>query len=221
MRRRGGTGTSISRRRRKNKPTSRTTAFKAMMDNFSFAMQASTGQALAPVSDDARFTSDAWKQWPFNMMARGYLNWAKVMQQATTNVPGLAPRSADLVGIFHAANAGCGFPGQSPDVKSGTLELTREQSGQNLVTGFQNWLEDVNRTLKHDQPVGTENFKVGVECRRHAGQGRLPQRTHRTHSIRAHHRHRASRAGAHRSGVDHEVLHPGLVAAKFLRALFG
>src|ERR1700675_599267 len=75
------------------------TAFKAMMDNFSFAMQASTGKALAPVSDDARFSSDAWKQWPFNMMARGYLNWAKVMQQATTDVPGLAPRSADLIGF--------------------------------------------------------------------------------------------------------------------------
>jgi polyhydroxyalkanoate synthase len=138
------------------------TAFKAMMDNFSFAMQASTGQALAPASEDARFTSDAWKQWPFNMMARGYLNWAKVMQQATTDVPGLAPRSADLIGFSTRQMLDATSPANHLMSNPELLELTREQSGQNLVSGFQNWLEDVTRTLKHDQPVGTENFKVGV-----------------------------------------------------------
>jgi polyhydroxyalkanoate synthase subunit PhaC len=138
------------------------TAFKAMMDNFSFAMQASTGQALAPASSDARFASDAWKQWPFNMMARGYLNWAKVMQQATTDVPGLAPRSADLIGFSTRQMLDATSPANHLMSNPELLELTREQSGQNLVSGFQNWLEDVSRTLKHDQPVGTENFKVGV-----------------------------------------------------------
>jgi polyhydroxyalkanoate synthase len=137
-------------------------AFKAMMDNFSFAMQAATGQALAPAADDARFSSDAWKQWPFNMMARGYLNWAKVMQQATTNVPGMAPRSADLIGFSTRQMLDATSPANHLMSNPDLLELTREQSGQNLVTGFQNWLEDVSRTLKHDQPVGTENFKVGV-----------------------------------------------------------
>jgi len=139
-----------------------TTAFKAMMDNFSFAMQASTGKALAPAADDARFASDAWKQWPFNMMARGYLNWATVLKQATTNVPGLAPRSADLVGFSTRQMLDATSPANHLMSNPELLELTREQSGQNLVSGFQNWLEDLGRTLKHEQPVGTENFKVGV-----------------------------------------------------------
>jgi polyhydroxyalkanoate synthase len=138
------------------------TAFQAMMDNFSFAMQASTGQSLAPASDDTRFSSDAWKQWPYNMMARGYLNWAKVMQQATTNVPGMAPRSADLLGFSTRQMLDATSPANHLMSNPELLELTREQSGQNLVSGFQNWLEDVSRTLKHDQPVGTENFKVGI-----------------------------------------------------------
>jgi polyhydroxyalkanoate synthase len=138
------------------------TAFKAMMDNFSFAMQASTGKAVAPVTDDARFASDAWKQWPFNMMARGYLNWAKVLQQATTDIPGLAPHSADLVGFSTRQMLDATSPANHLMSNPELLELTREQSGQNLVNGFQNWLEDVTRTLNHDQPVGTENFKVGV-----------------------------------------------------------
>jgi polyhydroxyalkanoate synthase len=138
------------------------TAFKAMLDNFSFAMQASTGKALAPASTDVRFSNDAWKQWPFNMMARGYLNWAKVMQQATTDVPGLAPRSADLVGFSTRQMLDATSPANHLMSNPELLELTREQSGQNLVNGFQNWLEDVSRTLKHDQPAGTENFKVGL-----------------------------------------------------------
>src|SRR5271168_122274 len=73
------------------------TAFKAMTDNFTFAMQAAAGKPLAPAPDDPRFASDAWKQWPFNIMAHGYLNCTKVVQQASGDVPGLAPRSADLV----------------------------------------------------------------------------------------------------------------------------
>ncbi len=139
-----------------------TTAFKAMMDNFSFAMQASTGKTLAPAADDARFAADGWKQWPFNIMARGYLNWTTVLKQATTNVPGLPARSADLVGFSTRQVLDATSPANHLMSNPELLELTREQSGQNLVSGFQNWLEDLGRTLKHEQPVGTENFKVGV-----------------------------------------------------------
>jgi polyhydroxyalkanoate synthase len=139
------------------------TAFKALMDNFSFAMQAATGKAVAPAPDDPRFASDAWKQWPFNVMARGYLNWTQVVERATSDVSGLAPRSADLVKfstrqMFDAASP-ANHLASNPDL----LELTRAQSGQNLVNGFKNWLEDAGRVAKHEAPVGTENFKVGTD----------------------------------------------------------
>ena len=57
------------------------TAFQALADNFSFAIKASTGTPVAPASDDQRFAADAWNQWPFNIMARGYLNWEQVVKE--------------------------------------------------------------------------------------------------------------------------------------------
>jgi polyhydroxyalkanoate synthase subunit PhaC len=139
------------------------TAFKALMDNFTFALQAAAGKPVAPVAEDPRFASDAWKQWPFNVMARGYLNWSKVVQQATSDVPGLAPRSADLVKFTTRQMFDAASPANHLLSNPELLELTRAQSGQNLVNGFQNWLEDAGRVAKHDLPVGTENFKVGVD----------------------------------------------------------
>src|SRR5450755_3524131 len=53
-------------------------AFNALNDNFAFALRAATGQPLAPAADDKRFGTEAWNQWPFNVIARGYLNWAQV-----------------------------------------------------------------------------------------------------------------------------------------------
>src|SRR5277367_4631549 len=72
-------------------------AFQAIADNFSFAAKAATGTPVAPASDDKRFAAEAWSQWPFNVMARGYLNWEQLVQQATSGVPGFSGRSADLV----------------------------------------------------------------------------------------------------------------------------
>src|ERR1700681_5045740 len=38
------------------------TALEGLVDNFAFAMQASTGQPVAPATDDRRFASEAWNQ---------------------------------------------------------------------------------------------------------------------------------------------------------------
>jgi polyhydroxyalkanoate synthase len=73
------------------------TTFDALLDNLAFGMRASTGQPVAPGADDKRFASEAWNHWPFNVMARGYMNWEHVVKQATSDVPGLSRHSGDLV----------------------------------------------------------------------------------------------------------------------------
>ena len=40
------------------------------------------------------------------------------------------------------------------------LELTRAQSGQNLIQGFKNWVEDADTLLNH-KPQADTQFKVG------------------------------------------------------------
>ncbi len=133
--------------------------------------------------------------------------------------PGAAQRRSHR--IFHAANAGCDLSRQSLDVKSGTIGIDPRA----IRAKFGERLSELARGREPDleaRSAGRHGKLQGRrQCGRHAGQGHFPQRTHRAHSIRAHDRHRASRAGADRPGVDHEVLHPGLIAAKFLRALSG
>jgi polyhydroxyalkanoate synthase len=136
-------------------------AFQAVADNFSFAAKAAAGQPVAPAADDKRFAADAWSQWPFNVMARGYLNWEQWVNQATSQVPGLAGRSADLVKFSSQQVLEATSPANHLLANPELLELTREQSGQNLVAGFRNWLEDADSLLHHKPPTGAGEFRVG------------------------------------------------------------
>jgi polyhydroxyalkanoate synthase subunit PhaC len=136
-------------------------AVNLAMDNFSFALRAFSGQPLSPAPEDKRFADESWSRWPFNVMAHGYLNFAQLLTQATTEVPGLAGRSADLVNFSTRQGLDAGSPVHSLFSNPELLEMTRAQSGQNLVHGFKNWLEDVDATLNHKQRAGTESFKVG------------------------------------------------------------
>ena len=144
-------------------------AASAMVDNFTFAMRALSGQPLAPAPNDKRFSAASWSQWPFNVIAHSYLNTADVMTKAVSGVPGLGGRNADLVNFSTRAGIDAGSPANSLLANPELLEMTREQSGQNLVRGFKNWLEDVDATLHHKQRTGTETFKVGEQVAVTAG----------------------------------------------------
>ena len=137
------------------------TAFDALVDNFAFGMRASTGQPVAPGAADKRFASEAWNHWPFNVMARGYMNWEHVVKQATSDVPGLSRHNGDLVAFASRQALEAASPANYLLGNPELLELTRAQSGQNLVAGFKNWLEDIDATLKHKPPAGSEAFRVG------------------------------------------------------------
>lgn len=136
-------------------------AFRAVADNFSFAAQAASGKPAAPAADDKRFAADAWSQWPFNVWARGYLNWERLVKDATSSVPGLTGRSADLVKFSSQQVVEAASPANTLLANPELLELTREQSGQNLVAGFKNWLEDANSMLSQRPPGGAADYKVG------------------------------------------------------------
>ena len=136
-------------------------AFQALADNFSFAAKAAVGQPVAPAADDKRFAGEAWSQWPFNVMARGYLNWEQLVQQATSEVPGLTGRNADLVKFQSQQVLEAASPTNNLLTNPELLELTRAQSGQNLVAGFKHWLEDADAMLNHKSVTAKGEFKVG------------------------------------------------------------
>ena len=130
-------------------------------DNWNFTLQAAAGQPLKPTPRDARYAGGAWNQWPFNVFAHSYANYADWWGKAWSGVPGVAPENERTL-KFVAANAlevlsPANYLATNPEL----LETTRAESGQNLVRGFSHWLEDVERTLESKAPAGIEAFVVG------------------------------------------------------------
>jgi polyhydroxyalkanoate synthase len=131
------------------------------IDNWTFALRASSGDAVPPAPGDARFGGDAWAQWPFNIYAHSYRNYVDWWQKAWANVPGVAPENERTLD-FVARNAletvsPANYLATNPEL----LDTTRVEAGENLVRGFSHWLEDIKRTFEGKGPTGTEKFVVG------------------------------------------------------------
>src|ERR1700736_6933831 len=69
-------------------------AMAKTVDNWTFALRAATGQPLSPAEGDARYGGEAWAQWPFNVYARSYRNYADWGQKAPSNVLRATPQNA-------------------------------------------------------------------------------------------------------------------------------
>jgi polyhydroxyalkanoate synthase subunit PhaC len=138
-------------------------AAKAMADNFAYALQAASGKAPPAAPGDKQFASEAWNIWPFNVYARSFRNWSSVMQEALSAVPGVAPRSEQLVQFMGKQTLDALNPANHLISNPELLEMTRAQSGHNLIRGFGNWLHDLDRTLRKQPLSGAEKFKVGEQ----------------------------------------------------------
>ncbi len=136
-------------------------AMAKAVDSWTFALRAATAESLAPVEGNARYGAEAWAQWPFNVYARSYSNYVDWWQKAWSGVPGVAPENERTLG-FAASNAleavsPANFLSTNPEL----LDTTRAEAGANLVRGFGNWLEDIERTFGGNKQNETEKFIVG------------------------------------------------------------
>jgi polyhydroxyalkanoate synthase subunit PhaC len=136
-------------------------AGEKFLDSWQFATRAAGGERLAPGGEEPAFAGPAWSAWPFNAYARAYSNWASWWRQA------LEPETADP-SLSRARFAGRmlldaaspeNFLATNPEL----LEKTVAESGQNLIRGLRNWLEDAERTARGGRPAGTAPFAVGKD----------------------------------------------------------
>ncbi len=136
-------------------------AYEKLLDTWQFAARAASGSPLAPERETQGFSDDAWKVWPFNVYARTYANWATWWQQA------LAPSAADPK-LARAGFAGrllleAASPANFLHTNPELLNKTAAESGQNLIRGLKNWLEDAQRLGSGARAPGTERFEVGKD----------------------------------------------------------
>ena len=116
---------------------------------------------ITPLPQDRRFSAPEWGRYPYNLIYQSFLLQQQWWHNATTGVGGVTRQHENVVefatrqmlDVFSPSN----FILTNPVVTRRTLET----GGQNLVQGFQNYLEDWMRLIRNKPAVGTEAFKVG------------------------------------------------------------
>ncbi len=138
-----------------------TSAFEKVLDNWQFALRG--GSTDERPTSDPRFAHDAWNSWPFNLYARAYSNWDAWWREALAAPAGMPARSAQLMEFAGRQAASFASPANYLATNPELLEATRAEAGQNLVRGFQNFVDDLARLVEDRPAAGTESFGVGEQ----------------------------------------------------------
>ncbi len=141
---------------------------KALRKSITFSAyleRAMTGKGqepcIEPLPQDYRFRAPEWQQMPFAAWYQSFLLLQQWWHNATDSVEGVSTHHQEvtafsarqILDVFSPSN----FPQTNPEV----LKATVQSCGLNLVRGFQNFIEDWERTVLQKPPVGSENFQVG------------------------------------------------------------
>jgi polyhydroxyalkanoate synthase len=124
---------------------------------------------IEPLPQDQRYASEAWQQWPFNILYQSHLLAQQWWHVATTGVPGVSAQhervleftARQILDVFAPSN----FVLTNPEI----LAATRKEAGQNFVRGWQNFMEDADRIIGGRPPVGAEKFRPGQNVAATAG----------------------------------------------------
>lgn len=117
--------------------------------------------AIDPLPQDGRFLDSAWKQPPFSLIAQSFLLNQQWWHAATTGVGGVSKHHEEVV-EFAARQlldlyAPTNFVATNPVLQ----RKIAETGGRCLVDGFACFVEDLQRRLRGEPPVGAEDFRVG------------------------------------------------------------
>jgi polyhydroxyalkanoate synthase len=138
-------------------------AIEKTLESWQFAVRAVGCQPLNHQHDTPEFGGAAWNEWPFNVFAHAYGNWASWWQEALDAGSGMSERNARLTRFASTQILDAASPANFLHTNPDLLERTRAESGQNLVRGFRNWFEDVERMLRGDRPASDGRFEIGKQ----------------------------------------------------------
>ncbi|HEY4747376.1 MAG TPA: alpha/beta fold hydrolase, partial [Steroidobacteraceae bacterium] len=138
-------------------------AYEKILDSWQFMARAAGGAPLAPGHEELGFSDGAWNVWPFNAYARTYANWASWWQQALQPPAAAADAEQSRLSFAGRLLLEAASPANFLQTNPELLNKTAAESGQNLIRGLKNWLEDAQRAVSGARAAGTEQFEVGKE----------------------------------------------------------
>ena len=132
--------------------------------NYAFHCATHGGKAeccIEPLPQDKRFAGEDWHSWPYNFIHQAFLLNQQWWHNATTGVRGLSMQHEDMIEFTSRQMLDMISPSNFPLTNPEILRHTASKGGMNLVSGFQNMIEDWERAVSGKKPVGTEKFVVG------------------------------------------------------------
>jgi polyhydroxyalkanoate synthase len=138
-------------------------AYEKILDSWQFMARAGGGTPLAPGHEELGFSDASWNVWPFNAYARTYANWASWWQQALQAPAAAADPELSRLNFAGRLLLEAASPANFLQTNPELLNKTAAESGQNLIRGLKNWLEDAQRAVSGARAAGTDQFKVGQE----------------------------------------------------------
>jgi len=123
--------------------------------------QEDTEPCIEPLPQDHRFDAEEWRQWPFNIVYQSFLLGQQWWHNATTGVRGVNRHHEDVVNFLGRQVLDLFSPSNYLWTNPEILRRTMEEGGQNLLRGWQNFIEDVEREVGDRPPAGVDDFVVG------------------------------------------------------------
>jgi polyhydroxyalkanoate synthase len=121
-----------------------------------------TASCIKPLPQDKRFSGDAWRRPPYNLIHQAFLLNQQWWHNATTGICGVTKRHENIVEFAARQLLDMSSPSNFLITNPELQQRTFETGGANLLRGYLNFLEDFERAASGKQPVGTEAFKPGV-----------------------------------------------------------
>lgn len=110
--------------------------------------------------DDPRFRHEAWANWPFSQIRKGFRNAESFWQEAT-RVPGMTGHHTDMTQFFAKQWLGLMAPANWLATNPVVLRDVADSNGAHLLKGAQNWLHDVSGLQTPDDLAQAQRFVVG------------------------------------------------------------